>query len=682
MKERRVLSKVKKVFSSNIVLAALIVIGVGLVLSIIGGFRYAYGTNDDYALSLLMNGGEERLFFISYYAGFFFSHLQQLFPAVNCYGISQVVLGAAALLAINYVFFSRLGKPLGAFISLVTDVLLYSISVMIVQFTQTTTLICAGGTLLLIHAHFTEQRKKPKIVQYIFAAFLIIVSSFYRFMSFRVVAVFSFILLFCMLIIELSRENKALGFFSRILEVLKRNWRFLVCFVLIFAVCFAGNFLSNTIKNSDPSYVAYSEGEKGRSLLTDYPLANYKENVDFYRENNVYSSQDIQMINRGQIDPYVMDSESSINIGEYSVKYLQKGKSNLSYAVSETMEKLRAAMWQQYDNIIAFKQYIPIQMSYKAFVIGFVLFWMLIAALLVFLWKLLRRKLGFAPLIYGSVPLVIFKVLLAMLWLAFYIVYPFSLLNCMLLPVCGIILLTIRNSNWVHTISCWIFTLATMALYGYQVCFRLNFRSTYIFAVPAFLFLCFLFEFKNMEGLKNSKPVVRGISAGIPVVLALVIAFNIMPMTWRSNFVSKTGVYQTTIYDYITDHPDTTYAMVVPCAISVDPNYNNALLSSDMPENTIFYGSWNIYSNYNDKLLEEKGIENLFRDMINNDKICLVTKNKNDFPKIIGTFLTNHYAQEGKKIKLEQITKINSVGNYWGGIKQNDPLVFYKVIEE
>ena len=95
------MEKIKKIFTSNICLSALLLIGVGLVLSIIGGFLYTFGTNDDYAISLLLSGGEERNFFISFFASFFFAHIQQLFPAINCYGISQVVLGIVSLFVLG-----------------------------------------------------------------------------------------------------------------------------------------------------------------------------------------------------------------------------------------------------------------------------------------------------------------------------------------------------------------------------------------------------------------------------------------------------------------------------------------------------------------------------------------------------------------------------------------------------
>ena len=680
--ESRVLNKVKNFFTGNLFLSAILLIGVGLVLSLIGGFRFSYGTNDDYTLSLLMNNGEERLFFISYYVGFFFSHLQKLLPAVNCYAVSQIVLGVLSLLAINFVFFSRLGKPIGAFVSLIADVIIYSVSIMVVQFTQTTTLVAAAGAMLLVFARFSEQRKRYRVMQYIFAVLLIIISSTYRFMSFRVVAVLSFILLFCILISELFRGKEPRTFGSRIIEVLKKQWKFLICFVLIFAVCFGANTLSNILKNADPAYVQYSEAENGRSLVTDYTMANYYENVDFYRENNVYSGADVVMINRGHIDPDVMDTESMTNIGEFSVNYYQKGKSNVSYAVSVTIKQFKDAVKKLYKNIVSLKRFLPFDMSSRVFAVCFAATMLIIAAMLVIIWQLLRRMIGFAPLIYGSIPLIIVKLILAFVWLAFFIVYEYTFTSCLMLLVCGAVLLTLRNSNWVHTVNCWLFTAAVMALYGYQVCFRLNFRSTFIFTIPAFLFVCYILDMKNMKGLKNSTVFVRCISAGIPMIIALVIAFNVQSTTWQNNFKVRSGVYQSTIYDYIAENPDTTYAMIVPCALSVDPNYNNVLLSPDVPENVIFYGSWNIYSNYNENKMKERGIDKLFKDMINNDKLRLVTKNRDDYSRIIGTFYNNHYAQDGKKIRLEKEQKIDSIGTYWGGVKQNDPLFFFKVVEE
>ncbi len=676
------MEKIKKIFTSNICLSALLLIGVGLVLSIIGGFQYTFGTNDDYAISLLLSGGEERNFFISFFASFFFAHIQQLFPAINCYGISQVVLGIVSLFVVNYVFFGKLGKPLGAFVSLITDVILYSNAVLMVQFTQTTTLIAAAGILLFVYSNFEETRKGYRRLQFIGGALLILIASFYRFMSFKVVAAFAFILLFCVLLREIVAEKDADKWYKKIFFVLKKRIRFLICFVLMFALCFGANTVSGMLKNADPSYVAHYEAESGRSMVTDYPMATYKKNVEFYRENNVFSVEDISMINRGQIDPNVLDTQSMQNIGKFSVEYLQKGKSNIAYAISVTMEHLRKAMWREYDKIIALKPLCPIPMSYRTFVLCFGAAVLLMIALLVVIWELLRHKFGWPPLIYGSVPLIIVKILLALSWWAFFIVYPYGMLSCFMLLVCGAALLALRNANWLHTIFCWIFSLACAALYGYQVCFRLNFRSTFIFTVSAFLFLCYLIDLKHMDGIKNAKLWVRCISAGVAVAVAVVIAFNVQTLTWRNNYVAKTGVYQTTVYDYITDHPDNIYAMVVPCARSVDPNYTNSLLPADMPKNTLFYGSWNIYSDYSEKQMADFGITNLFQDVIDRDDLFLVTRTNGDYAKIIGKYLNNHYAKDGKTIRLEKVEKINCMGTYWSNIKQNDPLIIFKVIEE
>ena len=107
----------------------------------------------------------------------------------------------------------------------------------------------------------------------------------------------------------------------------------------------------------------------------------------------------------------------------------------------------------------------------------------------------------------------------------------------------------------------------------------------------------------------------------------------------------------------------------------------NALLQPDMPDNTITYACWNMYSESNERILREKGIENVFRDSIDNDNLYLVAKPNANYPKLYGIYLSNHYAEKGKLVRLEQVDRIIIVGEYLGGIKQGDSLAVYKVTQ-
>ena len=201
------MEKLKKIVKSDFALAGFILFATDLTLSIMGGFCYAYGTNDDYTISVLLSSGDDRVLFISYYLSFIMSKLHKICNGINIYGISQIVLCAASLLAINYVLVRRMKKPLGALVSAFVDVFFYSTSVLVVQFTQTTALACTAGVLLFVYASFYPQGRKLTLFWKISAWVLVIFGSFYRIDSFMIVALFSFFLLFCLVFGEAARDG-------------------------------------------------------------------------------------------------------------------------------------------------------------------------------------------------------------------------------------------------------------------------------------------------------------------------------------------------------------------------------------------------------------------------------------------------------------------------------------------
>ena len=680
------MSKVKKILTGNFLYALLIFLAVGLTVSAIGGFRFTYGTNDDYTISTLLSSGDDRVLFISYYIGFIMSRLQQVFAPVNVYAVFQIVLCSLSVLTLNYVMLGRLKKPIGAFLSVLVDIVLVTTGVMVVQFTQTTTLACTAGALLFIYASYHPLGRGVTLFQKIAACLLVLFGSFFRVDSFEVVAIFAFVLLACLIISEASEDKSREKRYKKAAAVIKKRLVFVVSFILIFAICFGLSLLSDVIKRADDNYRAHEEAAHGRALITDYPLANYSKNTEFYNEHGVLATNEVSLINRGHIDKNVLTTDRMTAIGEFSAEKTHNGKSNVVYAIDKTLETVKAkaiqTMWSVYDAVLPFKSILPFDVPNKVYLAGVGLLGAALLAGLIVLYKLLKKRFGFAPLIYGNGGLITLKLLLAAMWAAYFIVYGVTFVNCMMLACCAAALLTIRNANLKHTLFSWVFSFLTVGLYAYQICFRLNFRSVFSFAAPMLFFLLYLFDWENMDGWKRAETPAQLVSTAVAAVLAVVFAVNIQTLAWRFVYVSQTGQYQSTVYDYITAHPDVTYAMIVPCCMSVDPNYNNALLQPDMPENTLLYGSWNMYSDSNEKELEERGIENLFRDMIGNDKLQLMTKTHANFPKYYGVFLNNHYGRDGKAIALEQVDRIDNVGTYWSGIRQGDPLNVYKIVEK
>ena len=676
------MEKLKKIVKSDFALAGFILFATALTLSIMGGFCYAYGTNDDYTISVLLSSGDDRVLFISYYLSFIMSKLHKICNGINIYGISQIVLCAASLLAINYVLVRRMKKPLGALVSAFVDVFFYSTSVLVVQFTQTTALACTAGVLLFVYASFYPQGRKLTLFWKISAWVLVIFGSFYRIDSFMIVALFSFFLLFCLVFGEAARDGSNEKWYKKAAAVLKARLRFIISLALIFAVGFGLNFISDAIKRADENYRAYEEEARGRSLVTDYPLASYSENVGYYADHGVLSVTELYMINHGHVDREVLNAKTMNEIGEYSQDWLYKGDSKPVYAIKKNIEtakpRFECFIRHAYGKVISYN-YIGI--NNKVFALIAALLGAAAVTAAIVLYRKARKERGISQLIYGSVPLIIMKLLLVAAWWAYFIVYWLRLTNSPMLICCAAALLTLRSANFRHTLYCWIFSFFTIALYCYQVWFRLNFRSTLSFVVPAFFFLLYLFEWENMEGHKGAKLTTNGFFTVAALALTIPFITNLIPLTWKEVYVVKTGRYPKTAYDYFEAHHDKTYATMIPYCLSIDPNYNNSLLQPDMPDNTITYACWNMYSESNERILREKGIENVFRDSIDNDNLYLVAKPNANYPKLYGIYLSNHYAEKGKLVRLEQVDRIIIVGEYLGGIKQGDSLAVYKVTQ-
>lgn len=659
------MKQLKKILTGNLGVSALLLAAVGLLLSYIAGWCVSYGANIDYILSSLLRSGETRLPYLSFFLSAPLAGVQRLFGTFNVFAASQLVGCLAALLTLNYVLIAKLGKRAGVVIACLSDVLLYSACVLTLQFHHTAALLGAAGALLFIYAHFSARHGKTAWLQRILGGVMLLFGSLYSGSAFLCVAVFGTLTVLCLLAGEVMRNGK----FS---AALKRHVRFLVSFVLVFALCFGAGAVSEAVKTSDASYTAASRVMEGKKLLTQGTPVPFEEDADFYRAHHIFSQEELSLLDSGVMDAAVLSGGDVKAIGKAALYHRTGGSPKPVFAVKSvfrrTIRQLKNTVKRVYLALKGFT-------GSKALAFTVAAFGAAVLVALFVLWLRLRKKYGLAPLLYGGVPLKTAKLALAALWVLFFVVYPFNFTVSMLAPCAVLSVLTLRSANARHTAVCWLFSLPVMALYAYQSCFSVTFRTVFSFAVPAFLCLAYLYDFNNMENLLNAKPSVKSVAVTLALILAITMTANLELTVWKKGFGVKVGKYPQTAASYMKKHPDETFALTTSACLSVDPNYSNALWLSALPVNTVVYGSWaDCYAEDNSEVFSSLAQSGNWR--------LAIKREKQDVIPCFEVLLNNHYAREGEVLHLEPEQSLTATGKYWGGVKQKTTVDIYRVTQE
>ena len=657
------MKQLKKVLTGNLGSAALMLLAVGLLLSYVAGWCVGYGVNTDYTLSVMLRGGETRLPYLSIFISAPLAALQRLFGTFNVFSASQLFCCVAAMLTLNYVFFAKLGKRAGAVIAGLSDVLLYSACVLTVQFFYTSALLTAAGALLLLYAHYSAPQGKLAWFQRILGGVMMLIGSLYSVSAFLYGAVFAALTVLCMLVKEVLQGKKPAA-------VLKRNAIFLISFVLIFAVGFGADVISEAVKRRDAAYAEAARVIRGRELISEGSLAPFAENEDFYREHNIYSEEELLLLESGVTDTSLLSGEDVEAVGEMALKHRLGGSLQISHAVKSTF---RRAVGQLKARVIS--DYLAVRnlVNSKVAAIAIAALGAALLAALLILWLIMRKKHGWAPLIYGGIPHKIAKLALAALWVLFFIVYPISFPVSMLAPCAVFTILTLRSANARHTAVCWLFSLPVMALYTFQSCYFITFRFAFIFAVPAFLCMAYLYDFNNMENLLQAKPLARSVAVTLALVLAITMTANLEVTVWKKGFGTRAGSYPQTITNYIKKHSDETFALTTAACQSIDPNFGNALWLSALPENTLKYGGWSGCYAQDDvfAFLAKDGAGRL-----------AIKRGKQNVVPYYEALLNNHYAPKGEKLRLEGEKTFTVTGKFWGGSKPKETIDIYRIVKE
>ena len=325
---------------------ALLLSGVSLVVLLaLNRFSVIYATNDDYIMSILIQSGDAKNYFMNYFLTVLHVALQKFLPFVNWFSLLQILFSFVATTAVNFVLMKKQKGIEGFFFAACFDFLFTATVMVTVHWTQTTSMMCAAGFVLLFYALRYEQRKGCRIVQLILGCFLTVFGSLYRLVAFELSALVFALMCLCFFIRDMSLSlDKDKRFFKTFFKVFKSYLSLLICLVLVAGAALSADLASDKIKDADPNYQDYIDYTVQRSAVNDYKVPSYSGNEDFYHSIGITSASDLEMVPRLHTDKDFYTADRLRSIAEYAQA---KGygmtspmKSALSFVKSEIKSRL------------------------------------------------------------------------------------------------------------------------------------------------------------------------------------------------------------------------------------------------------------------------------------------------------------------------------------------------------
>lgn len=624
-----------KTVRSNIFLSVIISAFLYLFFLLLSGFNVYYGTNDDYASELLLLSGDDNSIFFNYFFTFLLTRLQGLFYGYNLLIISQVILCFISLVGVNYSFISRFGKKTGLIFSVITNIIYIPVCLILIQWTHTTVLVATAGYLCLFTALLVENRSKLRIIQAVLSTALVVTSSFYRFNAFEIVCFVVCLFLTCIILIDVwKKKNNDMSLKPAIIEALKKYGKTVLCVALTAVLAFSANIASNYLKNTSPEYSYFKSYNSARSSVVDYGTAQYEGNEKFYNSIGILSQNDLNIISSWYADDKHFDTDTLKQISEYS--------SNDEFGLRFSISNIFSLIVQKIQAIL------PVS---PIFIIAAgILF---AAAAIVLLYKL-RNKLKF-----------IFPLALIFVWAAFFYVFKITESSVLLVPIALLVLLQILFFNRYQYFLASAVSLFTVALYIYLNFSRINFRSTFTFLVPVFVFMLFLVDRDNLRvSVKAYKALSIKLIAVVSAAVLFLSSVSVQLYVWNSMISIRNTTDDQKLLNYVLDNQDKVFIFKTKTNKVLLKNYNLPLKSNGIYENTVMFGGWTVGSPYYHDSLEKNNISDIFVDGINSDNIRYIFDNSEENVSMLEIYYNEHFAKDGYEINLVEQDNFKDVSVY------------------
>ena len=268
-----------------------VVINIVVLVAVMSLTDLAYETNDDYVISLRIADGYPFSSFVNYFLCRILIAVQGVIPGINAFVCMQIAVSVVCFICITRVFLdsfnNRYVLVIAVFVITVFAIDHYSI----IQFTKTSALMLTSGMLVVVHAIIS----KKSAGWYGIAFVLIYLGTWLRNMN-LIVAVGSAGIFLIFWIFINRRELLEQGYLSA-----GRIAIYAVC-VLLLAGSMGTYILSSQINKSTKELAYFSEYDKYRSLVTDYPVyEDYKSNSTPYEMEGL-SENDIYLVSNWYLD--------------------------------------------------------------------------------------------------------------------------------------------------------------------------------------------------------------------------------------------------------------------------------------------------------------------------------------------------------------------------------------------
>lgn len=608
----------QKIIASDFIFALLLSFAFFLMSNIITGWRIIYSTNDDYYISLLMCNGDDRSIFINYFLSFFIVSVQRMINTVNIYMVFQLFVSIVSMYIINYVFLKLFDRT-KAVVMAVSFNLIFAITAYVyLQWTQTSTIAASAGLILFFYVMFSKknnyQKKTIRVFYLIIACSLVVLSSWFRFISFELCLVlFIFFIIVKILIsfIYLIKDKTSVkASFRKVLNVYLKP---LLILFIVAVLAFGTQLISESIKSNSSEYSDFKNYNNARGSAVDYGRASFEGNEKFYNSIDIKSQNDLDMLGTWHGDEDFFTKEKLQEISDYSSNPQFNLRFNFSYLLKLVNDKLELL----FGNL-----------SIIVFIILLFIFIGSLVLLFVF-----REKLKF-----------LFLILNLLIWISFFLVFKVGINTITIIPIAVFSILGACIFDRYFYIISMTMSFCIFVLYIYLNFTRISFRTVYNISLPVVLILVFSFSESFIR--LSSKAVINNsiIKSGCFILLIIITA----GAGWYiagNEVCNKSRVPDENLRNYLEENNQTTYVCDLNSMNSVSINYDNPLAVPKTMSNVIDYMGWIVGSPYYHNELNREGINELFNDSIDNKKIKFIFKHeeKCDYRAMYEQFFDEHY---------------------------------------
>lgn len=611
--------------------------------------------NDDYCISKLIQNGELGISVFGYFFARFIYFIQPYFGTLNAYFVVLGVVSTVSLTVINYIFLARIKTKARVMMAAAFDIMFFAFIPLEINYSYTSIAACGAGVALIIFGSLSEKRKLYKIIQIIFGFLLLLTGVQARYSPVLPVYALVLVLACGTIVLSIIKLKKDSDIKTAAVTVFKKYIVTGVLLLLSAAVVFGVNTASDNLKYTSDGYKETLEYNRAIAGVIDHDFAGFKHK-DFYKSIGVKSASDLVVLREWFVDSDFYTAKKLNAISGYSKENVYGGLYN--------------------KGIISYVIYPVIQGISDSFNSGLIFLFLTLAVMSIVICILLRKRIP------AQKALVLRITILIIFWLFFIMVTGgFSVNNILILPMIFLSLyISVKYNNYQYIITVLILS-AMIMIFFYLSAVRLEFHSALAVIFPAMVLIISALDKDNLivktvpeqKAKRNKKNADAYYAAtfknaflptalSVTLILTSVIAGGVV-------FANRTYITQDTsnreLSKYIDSHPKNTFAINQTCLFR---RYFDPLVLSKEKKNVANYGLWVSKSKYMKNTLKRNGINNIFRDSINDKKIRLVLfravedgKESIGYAPELKDYYNNHYAKSGEKI---DIVKEAKVGDY------------------